>query len=105
MRADEGSRRLTGMWIAKARQQLALVIDDADPRAEIGAVQVYCHRGTQLADVTNGLTGMRHEEPARPVQIVPLGLVFAVTVEHLHSVVLAVRDIDPSVGVVTDIVD
>jgi hypothetical protein len=33
------------------------------------------------------------------VQIVPLRLVFAVAVEHLHAVVLAVGDIDPAVGV------
>ena len=41
---------------------------------------------------------------ARPVQIVPLRLVFAVAVEHLHAMVLAVGDIDPAVGVGGDIV-
>ena len=42
---------------------------------------------------------------AGPVQIVPLRLVFAVAVEHLHAVVLAVGDIDPAVGVGDDVVD
>src|SRR3954468_19286287 len=93
------------MWIAKARQQLAPVVDDADPRAEIRAVQVYCHGGTQLADIADRLMSVRHEEPARPMQIVPLRLVLAVAVENLDAVVLAVGDIDPAVGVAADIVD
>ena len=42
---------------------------------------------------------------AGPVQIVPLGLVFAVAVEHLHAMVLAVGDIDPAVGIGGDVVD
>jgi hypothetical protein len=42
---------------------------------------------------------------AGPVQKVPLRLVFAVAVEHLHAVVLAVGDIDPAVGIGSDIVD
>src|ERR1700721_1109561 len=42
---------------------------------------------------------------AGPVQIVPLRLVSAVAVEHLHAVVLAVGDIDPAVGVSDDVMD
>jgi hypothetical protein len=39
------------------------------------------------------------------VQIVPLRLVFAVAVEYLDAVVLAVGDIDPPLGVGDDVVD
>jgi hypothetical protein len=38
------------------------------------------------------------------VQIVPLRLVFAVAVEYLHTMVFAVGDIDPTLGVGADIV-
>ncbi len=38
------------------------------------------------------------------MQVVPLGLVFAVAVEHLHAVVLAVGDIDIAVGIARDVV-
>ena len=39
-----------------------------------------------------------------PVQIIPLRLVLAVAVEHLHAMVLAVGDVDPTVGVGDDVV-
>src|SRR4051794_14430709 len=43
MRPDERSRRRAGMRVTDTRQQLALVIDDADAWAEIRAVAVDCH--------------------------------------------------------------
>ena len=43
-------------------------------------------------------------ERARPVHVVPLHLVLAVAVEHLHAMVLAVGDIDPAVVVGGDVV-
>ena len=50
------------------------------------------------------MPGIIHVEPARPVQIVPLRLVFAVAVEHLDAMVLPVGDIDPAVGLGADVV-
>jgi len=38
------------------------------------------------------------------VQIVPLGFELAVAVEHLNPVVLAVGDVNPAVGVATNVV-
>ena len=38
------------------------------------------------------------------MHVVPLRLVFTVSVKHLDSVVLAVGDIDPAVRIATDIV-
>src|SRR4051812_17810571 len=45
-----------------------------------------------------------HIKPARPVQVVPLRLVFAAAIEDLHPVVLAVGDVDPAIGIADDIV-
>jgi hypothetical protein len=41
----------------------------------------------------------------KAVQIFPLRLVFAIAVKDLDSMVLAVGDIDPAVGVAADIVN
>src|SRR5580692_1443968 len=49
--------------------------------------------------------GARNFPISRPGQIVPLRLVFAVAVEHLHAVVLAIGDINPSIDVGDDVVD
>src|SRR2546430_6001710 len=93
------------MRVAKTRQQVALIVDDAEPRLEIGAVAVdWLHRA-KLADVADRSVRIRHIDPARAVQIVPLCLVFAVAVEYLDAMVLAVGDIDPAVGVGSDVVD
>ena len=104
VRPEKRGRRGAGMHVAKARQQLALVVDDADPRAEIRAVAVDRLHRAELADIADRVAGIVHVEPARPVQIVPLRLVLAVAVEHLDAVVLAVGDIDPAVGVGADVV-
>jgi hypothetical protein len=39
------------------------------------------------------------------VQIIPLGLVLAVAVEDLNPMVLAVGDINPAIGVGSDVVN
>src|SRR4029077_17957259 len=89
--------------ITYSRQELALVIDDADSRAEIGFA-VYRRRRPELADIADRVMGVRHVKPARAMQIVPLGLVFAVAVKDLDTMVLAVGDIDPAIGIGADIV-
>src|SRR5260221_13853858 len=43
VRPKERSRCLAGMRVAEAGQQLALVVDDANPRPEVGAVQIDGH--------------------------------------------------------------
>ena len=103
VRAEKLCRPQPGVWIADPRQELALVIDDADPRPEIGFA-VYRRARTEFADIADRVLGVRHVEPARSVQVVPLGLIFAVAVEHLHSMVLAIGDINPAVGIGADIV-
>src|SRR6516164_6984268 len=72
-----------GVRIADPRQKLTLVIDDADPRPEIWRVAVHRHPRAKFADIADRMVGIGHVEPARAVQIVPLGLVFAVAVKYL----------------------
>ena len=57
----------------------------------------------QFAD--DGQRGLpRSHRGRRGAFLVPLGLVFAVAVEHLHAMVLAVSDIDQAVVVAGDVV-
>src|SRR6266851_5911848 len=70
MRADERRRPEAGMGVAEPRQELALVVDDADPRPEIRALEVDPHGRPQLADIADRVTSIVHIEAARPVQIV-----------------------------------
>src|SRR6516165_9762429 len=101
MRPDERGRRRAGKRVADARQQLALIVDNANPWPEIGVEAV----DRKLADIADRAMSVRHEEPAWAVQIVPLSLVFAVAVEYLDPVIFAVGDVDPAVGVGADVVD
>src|SRR5579871_5687751 len=82
----------------------ALCVYDAEAWAEIGHLAIDGHAGPELADEERRLPAATAAERAGPVQIVPLRLVFAVAVEHLYAVVLAVGDIDIAVGVGRDVV-
>ena len=104
VRRQELRRREPGMGIADPRQDVALVIEDAEPRPQIGSVAVDRHRRAELTDITERMVAVGHEQPARAVQVVPLRLVPAMAVEYLHAMVLAVRHIDPAVGVGRDVV-
>src|SRR5947208_1342967 len=71
----------------------------------LGMSRVDCGGGADLADVADRPVTVGHIHAARPVQVLPLGLEFAIAIEHLNTVVLAVDDIDPAVGIGADIVD
>ena len=91
---------------AEPGDPFAFCIDDRKPRAEIGHLAIDRHAGPEFADdEIRLLAATAAAQRAGPVQKVPLRLVFAVAVEHLHAVVLAVGDIDPAVGIGRDIVD
>src|ERR1700730_8395666 len=92
------------MRIAKPTQEFALVVDDADARPEVRTLQVDGHRRTKLPDIADRVTGIVHVKPARAMQVIPLRLILAVAVENLDAVVLAVGDIDPTIGVGADVV-
>ena len=71
----------------------------------LGALPVDRHARAEFADDEIRRFAAAAMQRAGPVQIIPLRLVFAVAVEHLDAVVLAVGDIDPAVGVGCDVVD
>src|SRR6266481_7038480 len=90
---------------AEPRDALSPGVDNGQAGAQIWRLQVDRHARTQLADDEIRLPAAAAMQRAGPVQIIPLRLVFAVAVEHLHAVVLAVGDIDVAVGIGRDIVD
>src|SRR5438552_453902 len=93
------------MLAAEPCDAVALGIDDGQARAEIGHFQIDGHAGTEFADDEIRMLAAAAMQRAGPVQIVPLGLVSAVAVEHLDAVIFAVGDIDPSVRIGCDVVD
>src|SRR5581483_9569688 len=93
------------MFAAEPRDALAFGVDEGEPRAEIGHLEIDGHAGAELADDEGRLlSAPATTQRARPVQIVPLRLVLAVAVEHLHAMILAVGDVDKAVGVGRDVV-
>src|SRR5918912_602984 len=85
-------------------QQFSLMTVDADARTAIRHVDVDRHVGPDLADIKASVLARLHVEAGRPVHIDPLRLVFAIAVEYLHAMVLAVGDIDPALRIAADIV-
>src|ERR1700737_4433782 len=64
VRADEPGRRQARMRIAKPAQQFALVVDDADPRPQIRALQIDRHRRPELAVIEARVRGQLLQVPA-----------------------------------------
>src|SRR5947207_1737846 len=104
VRRGELPRQDTGMRLAELGQPLAFQRVDADPRPDIRPVAVDLAGWPALADIAERVTPVPEAHAVRAVQIVPLRLPFAVAVEHLHAVVLAVGDIEPALRVAADIV-
>src|ERR1700751_1490441 len=77
---------------------------DADAWSNIGPIPVDLTGGAPLADIDERIGTDRHAHAVRSVQIIPLSFELAVAVEHLDPMVLAVGDIDPAVGVATNVV-
>src|SRR5438045_9534630 len=105
MRLQEFAELDSGRGLAETTNQLPLVSDDTDARAEIGDVPADRGRRADLADIKDRLVPVWHAQPARTMQVLPLCLELAGAVEHLDAVVLAVGDIDPAIGVTADVVD
>src|SRR6202163_2516402 len=104
-REEFAGRKAWTFLAAEPCNALSLGVDDGQAGAQIWRLQVDRHARTKLADNEIRLPAAAAVQRAGPVQIVPLRLVFAVAVEHLHAVVLAVRHIDPAVLVGDDVVD
>src|SRR5215212_2916212 len=105
MRSQELAELGPRWRVAKAADQLSLIINDADPRSEVGDVTANRGGGANLADIEDRLVPIRHTEATRAMQVLPLRFELTVAVKHLDPVVFAVSDIDPTVGIATDVVD
>src|SRR5215472_3344234 len=77
---------------------------DADARPYIWPVAVALALRPALADVAERAMPAPQAHAVRVVQVIPLCLPFAVRVEHLHAVVLAVGDVNPALGIAADVV-
>ena len=93
------------MFAAEPGDALALGIDDGQARPEIGHLEIDGHAWAELADDEGRMLAAAAMQRAGAVQVVPLRLVLAVAIEHLHAMVLAVSHIDPAVGIGRDVVD
>src|SRR3984893_1646793 len=102
MRRQELAKLGPRRRVAKTTNQLALVIDDANPRPKVGDVAAYGSGRPDFADVENRLMAIGHAKATRAVQVLPLRLELAVAVEDLHPVVLTVGDVDPTIGVAAE---
>src|ERR1043166_7007368 len=90
---------------AEPRDARAFRIHDREARTEIRHLAVDRHAGTEFADDEVGLlAAAAATQRAGPVQIIPLRLVFAVAVEHLDTMVLAVGDVNPAIRIGDNIV-
>src|ERR1051325_298581 len=105
VRRGELARCDAGMRLAEARQDLvAFGAMHADSRPDIRPIAVDLARRSALADIAKRVRSAREAHAVRAMQIIPLRFPLAVTVEDLHPVVLAVRDIDPAVRIAADVV-
>src|SRR3979409_814946 len=105
MRGEEfGGLDAGTVFAAEPRDALAPGIDDAQPRTEIWHLAIDRHAGAEFADDEMRRLAAAAMQRAGTVKVVPLRLVFAVAVEHLHPMVFAVRDIDPAFGIGWDVV-
>ena len=105
MRSDELSRfEPWSLLPAKPRDQSSLTIDDGKARPQIGCIEIDAHPGPQFTDDESWRPTPAAIQATRPVQIVPLRLVFAVAIEYLNTMVLAVGNVDPSVFIRSDVV-
>jgi len=93
------------IFSTKPGDAITLGVDDGEPWSEIGRFPVHVHARTEFADDERGLLAAAAAQRAGAMQVIPLHLVFAVAVEHLHAVVLAVGDVDIAVGIGGDVVD
>src|SRR3954452_8505314 len=105
MRGQELAELGPRWCLAKAADQLSLMINDADPRSEVGDVAANRGGGTNLADIEDRPVPIRYAEATGAMQVLPLHFELTVAVKHLDAVVFAVSDIDPAIGIATDVVD
>src|SRR5258708_20521372 len=90
---------------AKPRDPLALGVNDGQARTQIRYLAIDRHARAELANDKIRLLAAAAMQRTGAMQIIPLRLVSAVAVEHLHAVVLTVRDIDKTIVVGCEVMD
>src|SRR5215213_10707471 len=70
---------------AEPRDALALRVHNGQARTEIGRMQIDRHAGAEFADDEIRLLAAAAAQRAGTMKVVPLRLVFAIAVEHLHA--------------------
>src|SRR5262249_42976693 len=104
VRRSELPRQDAAWCLAKPRQDLALQRMDADARPYFRPVAVALALRPALADVAEQVMPAPQAHAVWTVEVIPLCLPFAVRVEHLHAVVLAVGDVNPALRIAADVV-
>ena len=87
MRSQELAELGPRWRVAKAADQLSLMINDADPRSEVGNIAANCGGGADLADIEDRLVPIRHAEATGAMQVLPLRFELTVAVKHLDAMV------------------
>src|SRR5262245_60285531 len=87
-----------------SREMRFPVLSTMVTRAKVRHIAAHRLHGAEFADVADRALAGWHEQAARTVQVVPLRLVLAVAIEHLHAMVLAVGHIHPAIGIAGDVV-
>ena len=95
MRGDESSR--FEPWSLLPAKPRALTINDGKARPEIGCIEIDTHPRPQFTYDEGRRPTPAAIQATRPVQVVPLRLVFAGAIEYLNTVVLAIGNVDPAV--------
>ena len=92
VRRDESSRLLALLGVSEARKKLTLAAEDADSMPQAWSV-IHAGNAVQLAYVYVAIGS--DGQSIGPVDVVPHGDEFPVTVEHLDPMAFSVCDVNP----------
>ncbi len=81
-----------GAQPAQSGNALAPAVDNGHARTKVRHIAVNRQSRSQFADVAHRALAGRHEQPARTVQVIPLRLVLAVGIEHLHAMAASKKE-------------
>src|SRR5277367_2105951 len=99
MRRDECAMFHACPRRAEAAKQLALMVKGGDARSDVRIAPVDIEERPKRTHEEDRLPRAVHQQSAGAEQIVPLRNKPAVAIEYLDTIILAVGDVDESVGV------
>src|SRR5262245_39662688 len=105
MGRNERAWTLVAAIVTEPREQLPALVENTDTRSEIGPIPIAELLSRRQFGNIEAFPrfGAAQAQATGPVEVVPLGFVSTISVEHLDAVVLAVGDVDIAVGVATDV--